>query len=104
VSDLTKFRDHCRRMADATHKPECPSITARAPYWQAWDLIVDDAGYVSSLAWRGPKPHWEPPRCDGCMRDIDRALFCLMADEIDAYLQAGVGEELVDLFDLEEQR
>lgn len=41
MSDLTRFRDHCSQMANAEHKPDCPSLTARNPYWPAWNLSPD---------------------------------------------------------------
>lgn len=81
MSGLTRFRDHCRRMSTAEHKPECPSLTAREPHWDAWILAEDG----KSMTWRGPKPPWTPPTCDGCLTDADRALFERLADEVDAY-------------------
>lgn len=95
MSDLTRFRDHCREMATAEHKPECPSLTAVEPYWPpgGWDLIDDEGDWCArsgkpstGLGWLGPKPKWEPPTCGGCLTDADRALFAQMAGEVDDYL------------------
>lgn len=84
---LERYRDHCRRMSEAQHKPECPSLTAREPYWDQWEHVQDNCGQTTCLVWRGPKPKWEPPGCDGCMTDAERALFARLAGEVDDYLQ-----------------
>lgn len=86
MSDLTTFRDHCRKMQTAEHKPECPSL--RAPGW-----VVPTPGY-SGRMWMGLMP-WTPPACDGCNPLGDRELFARLADEVDAYLHP---DEVVDLF------
>lgn len=80
------FRAHCARMATAEHKPECPSLTAREPYWSEWSAEYID-GEPMQLRWLGPKPRWEPPTCDGCLTDDERALFARMAAEAAAYQQ-----------------
>lgn len=87
MSGLAQFRDHCRRMATAEHVPECPSLTAREPYWPpgGW-VLTDPKDAMAGLTWIGPKPKWEPPTCDGCLSDADRALFARMASEVDEYL------------------
>lgn len=82
---LDAFREHCRRMATAEHKPECPSLPANIPYWPAWHSIFDEAGNVTALGWNGPPP--PPPTCDGCNSDADRALFARLAAEVDEYQQ-----------------
>lgn len=84
---LKSFREHCQQMAEAEHKPDCPSITAKEPHWDAWIPRYDDKGWPSSMVWRGPKPKWEPPTCDGCNSDADRALFARMAAEVEGYQQ-----------------
>ena len=81
MSDLTEFRDHCRRMANGGPTP--PSRTA---YWCT-------PVYVRGL----PGEHVqcmegaESCRCDCHPRpvpptDAERALFARLADEIDDYL------------------
>lgn len=93
MSDLTRFRDHCRKMSDAEHKPDCPMLTAVEPYWPpgGWAPIDADGNWDNSggmpqgLGWLGPKPAWSPPHCDGCNSAEDRALFAQLADEVDTY-------------------
>lgn len=80
MSDLTQFRDHCRRMSESEHKPECPSLT-REPSG-GWVLTEPD-NPMSGMTWHRPKPR---PSCDGCVTDADRALFAQLAGEVDAYL------------------
>lgn len=65
MSDLTRFRDHCRRMASATHTDECGTWTR---------------------GWRGMSKHRPDPTCSGCVNAADRALWAHLADEIDSYL------------------
>lgn len=94
MSDLTRFRDHARKMSTAEHKPECPMLTAKAPYWPpgGWAPVDEDGnwttdvGVPAGLGWLGPKPPWSPPHCDGCMSDEDRARFAALAAEVDDYL------------------
>ena len=90
MSDLSAFRDHARRMSAALHKPDCPHITARKPYWPMWSLADDG----SHMTWNGPEPPWSPPACPGCITDADRALWARLADEADAYLSRNVDEGL----------
>ena len=85
MSTLTTFRDHCRAMAKAEHRPECAHLRPE-PFWQAWDLINGDDGIATGMFWRGPKPAWEPAPCDCHLSDDERALFTRLADEVDAYL------------------
>ena len=81
MNDLVRFRDHCRKMAKAEHRPECASLRPE-PYWQPWALVDDGL----ALAWRGPKPAWQPAPCDCHLSDDERALFDRLAGEVDAYL------------------
>lgn len=95
---LERYRDHCRRMAEAEHKPECPSLTAVEPYWPpgGWVPIDKDGNWdfggngMHGLGWLGPKPKWEPPKCDGCNPESDRALFRRLAEEADEYAQGSL--------------
>jgi len=64
MSDLTAFRDHCRAMSKAEHKPEC---AYRPDSW---------------LYARRPDPN-----CDGCNSPADRALFARLAAEVEDYLE-----------------
>jgi hypothetical protein len=48
----------------------------------------DAQGRPASMPWRGPKPKWEPPTCDGCVTDAERDLFAQMAHEVAAYQEA----------------
>lgn len=84
MSALTDTRDHCRRMATAQHKPECPSLERRRDRW----ALADDN---SHLTWVPAPPRRE---CAGCVTDTDRALFARLADEIDRYLGAARDEPL----------
>lgn len=87
-TQLEAFRDHCRRMAEAEHKPECPTRTVVKPYWPPGGWVpADGENPMNGLAWIGPEPHWEPPKCDGCNSEADRALFARLAVEIDEYQQ-----------------
>lgn len=84
---LKRLRAHCREMAQAEHKPDCLSLTAKEPWWDPWMVTDTDAnGVPTEFSIRGPKPKWEPPKCDGCNPAEDRALFAQIADEIDAHL------------------
>lgn len=87
MSDLTAFRDHARAMAQAQHKPDCPSLTAREPYWPPGGWVpMDGNDPMNGLRWIGPKPPWSPPDCDGCVTNADREMWARLADEIDHYL------------------
>lgn len=61
MSDLTQFRDHCRKMAKAAHKPDC----------------------------NGGRPHLKHPTCRGCVTPADRLLWRRLATETDRYLTNG---------------
>lgn len=65
MSDLDQFRDHCRKMATAEHRGDC---TAKA--MSRW----------------GDRVHPDPD-CPGCLTDDDRALFALLADEVEVNLR-----------------
>lgn len=89
---LSTFREHCLAMAAAEHKPDCLSLTAKKPHWDAWDVEHDRDGFPARMHWRGREPHWEPPTCDGCNPESDRALFAQMAAEVSAYEQGELNE------------
>ncbi len=64
MSDLTRFRDHCRRMATAKHRPDCKSIDPYRRYM---------------------KPN--PAICGGgCITLKDRLLWSRLADEADRFI------------------
>lgn len=85
MSDLSKFRDHCRKMATAAHKPECPSLPENQPHWPPRGCrAIRAVGELVLGRRNGPPP--PAPKCDGCLTDADRALFAQMAGEIDAHL------------------
>jgi hypothetical protein len=88
VIRLDTFRRHCADMATAQHKPDCPSLTAKEPHWDAWAVRYDAQGRPALMLWRGPKPKWEPPTCDGCVTDAERDLFAQMAHEVAVYQEA----------------
>lgn len=70
MSELERFRDHCREMAEAEHKPECRVFVEVKP-WPRW----------APAHWQHPDPD-----CLGCNLSDDRDLFRRLADEVDAYL------------------
>lgn len=77
MSDLTTFRDHCRTMATAEHKPGCQEGQADAV--RKWTM---------AQKW-GPgwgEPDEQPTPCPGCNSEADRALFARLAAEVDDYL------------------
>lgn len=76
-----------REMAEAEHKPDCPSLTAKEPFWSAWAIEMED-GAPARMRWRGPRPKWEPPTCDGCNSQGDRDLFSRLASEVESYVEA----------------
>jgi hypothetical protein len=82
MSGLSDFRDHCRRMATAEHKPECPSLGPKSrPVWES--VYEDDSGMPCALRLAGfTEP---PPRCSGCNSPEDQAMFARLADEVDDY-------------------
>lgn len=85
---LERFRDHCRAMSTAQHKLECPSLVTKRPFWDSWRAVrATNDPMPSCLIWNGPLPPWEPPKCDGCVTDAERALFARLAGEVDDYLQ-----------------
>jgi hypothetical protein len=89
VSDLESFRDHCRRMADAEHKPECCQCGS------SWccGCVGHPAGKPTGWAQWQWNDHAEvcpgnptAPPCPGCVTNADRVLWTRLADEVDAYL------------------
>ncbi len=86
---VERFRDHCRRMAESEHKPECPSLGSPShPVWVG--VYEQDDGIPSAMRLVGFTP--DPPKCDGCMSDADRALFARLATEATMYLQGDLLE------------
>lgn len=65
TSDLERFRDHARDMADATHRPDCTGI--REGRW-------------------GPLAVHPHPDCGGCVTDDDRVIWTRLATETEVYL------------------
>ncbi len=90
MSDLTAFRDHAAAMAEARHKPECPSLRKRRPIYGP-DYIGENGKVYGShqVGWD------EPPACPGCVTDEDRALWTRLADEADRYLYREPEETLL---------
>jgi hypothetical protein len=83
MSDLTLFRDHARRMADAQHTLDCEARR------EDWELALRRHARWDNFPHPGPKPE-----CWGCVTDADRALWIRLADEADAYLARNVDEGL----------
>lgn len=82
MSDLTKFRDYSRVMAQGGHSDECVIGSAEAK--RRW-------GYFRMFReWEpkwGPRPDGPPRPCEGdCVSAGDRALFARLAAEVDEYL------------------
>jgi hypothetical protein len=73
-------------MSKSQHLLDCPSITAREPFWDHWTVVSGEDGVPFQMRWNGPKPKWEPPHCDGCLSDDERAWFARLADEVKDYL------------------
>jgi hypothetical protein len=79
VSDLRSFGAYCAAMATADHKPDCdgarPTPPQRVP-------IIDTEG-----RWAGWRQNpARPPTCPGCVSDLDRARWALLAAEVHDYL------------------
>lgn len=85
VPKLPTLRDHFLKMAQSEHLLDCPSVTAREPFWNAWIVEYED-GQPVAMRWRGPRPKWEPPRCDGCLSDEQREWFARLAGEVTEYV------------------
>jgi hypothetical protein len=81
VSDLTQFRDHCRKMAAAEHKPEC-KWTSRAGV----EAFNRQQTSFEHMFGEDPASRSRAVHCEGCVTDADRALFAQMAGEVDDYL------------------
>lgn len=79
MSSLGQFADHCRAMSTATHKPECKGSKPTPPQRSA---VITEDGYFGGYRWTTE----QPPTCAGCVTDADRALFALLAAEVDEYL------------------
>ena len=82
MSTLTKFRDHCRAMAEGAHTADCERAADEAQRrWGYFRLFRE---------WQdewGPRPEGPPRACRGdCLSDADRALFARLAVEVDDYL------------------
>lgn len=81
---LERYRDHCRAMATAEHRPECPWSNPEKAEREnkprpVWRLSDDGHG----LVWGGmTAPVHEP--CDGCITDAERVMWAAMADEAEA--------------------
>lgn len=69
MSELTGFRNHCREMATAVHRLECRLWVERPGIFQPFGRWVIPS-----------------PECAGCLSESDRALFALLAAEVDDYL------------------
>lgn len=97
MSDLTVFRDHCRRMSEADHSTACDQARQRrADEDVFWRIFLRHEGT--------PRP--DPYVCDGdCLSDTDRALFAQLAGEVDDYLapQPDLFGDLILEPDLEEK-
>jgi hypothetical protein len=79
MSDLTTFRDHCRAMSAADHKPECPWTDARA-------VAAENLRRARFARMVDEPPRPPIPECSGCVTDVERALFARLAAEVDDYL------------------
>lgn len=79
MSELTTFRNHARRMAEAEHQDDCEGTPERVTR-----RARDRMGYRAIFGEDSPQPPIEP--CPGCVSDGDRALWARLADEVDAYL------------------
>lgn len=67
MSDLVRFRDHARAMAQpGAHRDDCTT--------------------EKLTRWGPPRTVHPDPACTGCVPDADRALFSRLADETDAHL------------------
>lgn len=94
MSTLTTFRDHCRKMARAEHKPECPTLH---PWRPRWDWVATRRGEShehfpdGEYDWRPEPPK---PKCAGCNTKADQALFAQLADEVDRYEQLDLATEV----------
>lgn len=76
MTDLERFRDHCRAMTQpGAHRDTCHAVTGTR-----WSHI--------------PSRVHPDPACAGCVPDADRALFTRLADETDAYLARNTDQQL----------
>ena len=82
MSDLTKFRDHAAAMANGGHTPAC--VIAQAEAERRWRYFRMFREWLEK--W-GERPGGPPKPCTGdCLTAADRALFALLAAEVDEYL------------------
>ena len=65
MNDLTNSGSFCRRMAEAEHKPECPSLVG-----QPWP----------------PRWGWTAATCEGCNTAADPELFDRLAAEVHQHM------------------
>lgn len=75
-SDLHAYAAHCRQMASAKHRPDCPPGHRR----RRWINEFGDDGIITG-------GHTQPPACAGCVTDEDRARWAMLAAEAEAYLR-----------------
>ena len=84
ASDLERFRDHCRNMVTAEHRPDCEGAKPKPPRWRMFRDVS-----AMTLA-EAPAP----PSCSGCVSPVDREWWARLADEADRYLSADEHEGL----------
>lgn len=81
MSELTRFRDHCAAMSAAEHKPECEWPSRGAVEAHNRQAAMFEHLFGEPDGTRGRATH-----CLGCVTASDRALFALLAAEVDDYL------------------
>lgn len=74
ATELESYAAHCRKMAKATHRPDCQDPL--------------HAGHTGTGCKR------PDPECPGCVTLRDRAIWLLLAAEAEAYLRAQEPEPL----------
>jgi hypothetical protein len=79
ATELEAYAVHCRKMAKATHRPDC---TGRS------------VGPVDACSDHDDPDCVLPPKCQGCITMRDRALWLLLATEAETYLRAHEPETL----------
>lgn len=80
MSQIVALGTYCRRMSQADHRDDCPSLgPLPRPRWRLDDdLAVHLDGFTPA-----------PPVCLGCVTPADRELWAQLADDIDEHLEAG---------------